>query len=214
MNDPMRILKADHREVEKLLKRLADSDEGRERNELANEVAMKLTAHMEIEESIVYPPVSEEVGAEDREEAEIEHRLARQGLETMMSMLEQPGFGAAVQMLLGGISHHVEEEERELLPELRSALERDEWEAMGDAIAAAKEAAGLPVPQQTQRRSSKRGRTSGSTRAGESKARKSGGSTRKKPASATKKSGTKTSSTTKTSSSSTGGRRTASAAKR
>ena len=224
MNDPMRILKADHREVERLLKRLADTDEGRERNELANEVATKLTAHMEIEESIVYPPVSEEVGEEDREEAEIEHRLARQGLETMMSMIEQPGFGAAVQMLLGGITHHVEEEERELLPELRNAMERDEWAAMGDSIAAAKEAAGLPVPQETQRRSSKRrGRTSGSKRASESKARsssarKSGGSTRKQSASSTRKAGGSSRSTASKTSSSSGssstGRRKASAAKR
>ncbi len=181
MNDPMRILKADHREVEQLLKRLADTDEGDERNELAREVQMKLTSHMEIEESIVYPPVSDEVGEEDREEAEIEHRLARQGLETMMSMLDQPGFGASVQMLLGGITHHVEEEERELLPELRDALERDEWLAMGDAIAAAKEAAGFPVASPSSRRSGKRrNRTSGAARASESKRRS--GTTAKKTA--------------------------------
>ncbi len=182
MNDPMRILKADHREVEQLLKRLADTDEGDERNELAHEVNLKLTAHMEIEESIVYPPVSDVVGEDDREEAEIEHGLARQGLATMMSMLELPGFGAAVQMLAGGVSHHVEEEERELLPELRNALERDEWQAMGDAIAAAKEAAGLPVPEPTARRSSKRqGRSSGATRVSESK-RRSASTAKKKPA--------------------------------
>lgn len=182
MNDPMRILKADHREVEQLLKRLADTDEGDERNELAREVQMKLTSHMEIEESIVYPPVSEEVGEEDREEAETEHRLARQGLETMMSMLDQPGFGASVQMLLGGITHHVEEEERELLPELRDALERDDWLSMGDAIATAKEAAGLPVPTTSSRRSGKRrNRTSGASRASESK-RRSGTTAKNAPA--------------------------------
>lgn len=214
MNDPMRILKADHREVERLLKRLADTDEGRERRQLADEVAMKLTSHMEIEESIVYPPVSEEVGEEDREEAEIEHRLARQGLDTMMSMLDQPGFGAAVQMLLGGISHHVEEEERELLPELRSAMDRDEWEAMGDAIAAAKQAAGLPVPDQTRRRSSKRrGRTSGSARANEAKARTTGA---KKATGAAKKQSGRASGRSTAKKSAAGGstRRAASAAKR
>lgn len=174
MNDPMRILKADHREVEQLLKKLADTDEGTERKRLAKEVAMKLSAHMDIEESIVYPPVGSEVGEEDREEAEIEHRLARQGLDTMMSMVEQPGFGAAVQMLLGGITHHVEEEETQLLPELKDAMERDEWLALGDAIASAKLAAGLPLPEAPRRRSSKRrGRSTGAARTSESKARRS-----------------------------------------
>lgn len=181
MNDPMRILKADHREVEKLLKQLADAEEGSERNELAREVEMKLTSHMDLEESIVYPPVSERVGDEDREEAEIEHRLAREGIQTMMSMLDKPGFGASVQMLLAGIKHHVEEEESQLLPELKDAMDRDEWAAMGDEIAAAKEAAGLPVPEPTPRRSSKRRRTSGAKRATESKARKTGAA-KKSPA--------------------------------
>jgi hemerythrin-like domain-containing protein len=210
MNDPMRILKADHREVERLLKRLADTDEGNERNKLAREVQMKLTSHMEIEESIVYPPVSEEVGEEDREEAETEHRLARQGLETMMSMLEQPGFGASVQMLLGGITHHVEEEERELLPELRDALDRDEWLAMGDAIAAAKEAAGLPVPAPSSRRSSKRrGRSSGAARASESKRRSSGNSKSAASTSTPKKSTAKKSTAKKTSANKTPAKKTA-----
>src|SRR4051812_16301258 len=103
----MRILKADHREVEKLLTRLADSDEGSEREEMVQELAMKLTAHMETEESMVYPTVKTSVGEEDEEEAEIEHRLAREGLQTVQQMMEQPGFGAAVEMLKGGIMHHV-----------------------------------------------------------------------------------------------------------
>jgi|SRR5829696_6641036 len=156
MNDPMRILKADHREVEGLLTKLADTDEGSEREQLANEVMAKLTAHMEMEESIVYPPVRTEVGAEDEEEAEVEHRLAREGLQKMMSMLEAPGFGAAVEMLKGGITHHVQEEETQILPELKEALSREQWTALGDAIAEAKEAAGLPVPQPPRRKSSKR----------------------------------------------------------
>src|SRR3954469_13181155 len=155
MNDPMRILKADHREVEGLLTKLADTDEGSERNQLADEGMTKLTAHMEMEESIVYPPVRTEVGAEDEEEAEVEHGLAREGLQKMMSMLETPGFGAVVEMLKAGIKHHADEEETQILPELRDAAGREQWVAMGDALARAKEAAGMPVPQPQRRRSTK-----------------------------------------------------------
>src|SRR6188768_1198775 len=137
-NDPMRILKADHREVEKLLDKLADSEEGAEREAMVDELVMKLRAHMDAEESIVYPPVKAEVGVEDEEEAEIEHGLAREGLEKVQQMVEMPGFGAAVEMLKGGISHHVEEEETQLLPELKERLDRDEWLAIGDALVEAK----------------------------------------------------------------------------
>jgi hemerythrin-like domain-containing protein len=155
-NDPMRILKADHREVEKLLDRLADSEEGAEREQMVEELVTKLSAHMDAEESIVYPPVKASVGAEDEEEAQIEHGLAREGLDKVQQMVEMPGFGAAVEMLKGGISHHVEEEETQLLPELKENLEPEEWLAIGDALIEAKKAAGLPVPQPPRRRSTKR----------------------------------------------------------
>ena len=88
---------------------------------------MKLTAHMDLEESIVYPSVREAVGQEDEEEAEVEHRLAREGLDKLNSLVDVPGFGAAVEMLKGGIMHHVEEEENELLPDLKDAISREEW---------------------------------------------------------------------------------------
>jgi hemerythrin-like domain-containing protein len=156
MNDPMRILKADHREVEKLLKKLADSEEGPERQEMVGELTTKLSLHMEIEESIVYPLVREHVGEEDEEEADVEHQLARDGLEKVNDLVEAPGFGAAVEMLMAGIKHHVEEEESQLLPDLKDDMERDEWLAMGDAIAEAREAAGMPVPQPARRKSTKR----------------------------------------------------------
>ena len=159
VNDPMRILKADHREVEKLLKQLAESEEGAEREEMVSELVTKLTAHMEAEESIVYPPVKAEVGAEDEEEASVEHELAREGLQKVVQMSEMPGFGAAVEMLMGGISHHVHEEEHELLPELKDSLEREEWLRIGDALVEAKKAAGLPVPQPARRKSTKRAKS-------------------------------------------------------
>jgi hemerythrin-like domain-containing protein len=156
MNDPMTILKADHREVKRLLTALAESEEGAEREKMCDEVTTALKLHMEIEEKILYPVVAKEIGAEDAEEADIEHGLAREGLRTMGSMVAKPGFGAAAEMLKGGITHHVEEEETELLPELKEKLDRADWLALGDAIAAAKAAAGAPVPPARRRRSAKR----------------------------------------------------------
>ena len=156
MNDPMTILKADHREVKKALTTLADTDEGPEREQLVSEVSQSLSLHMQIEEQLLYQLVASEIGAEDEEEAEIEHSLARDGLAKVNELVAKPGFGAAVEMLKAGILHHVEEEETELLPELKSALARDEWLALGDKIAAAKAEAGAPVSPSRGRRSTKR----------------------------------------------------------
>ena len=170
MNDPMRILKADHREVEKLLKKLGDSEEGAERQAMVDELTMKLNLHMELEESIVYPMVREHVGEEDEEEADVEHQLTRDGVEKLNAMVDAPGFGAVVEMLMGGIGHHVHEEENEILPELKDEMGREEWVAMGDAIAEARAAAGMPVPEPTRRKSSKRSTSSKTSSRGKAKA--------------------------------------------
>jgi hemerythrin-like domain-containing protein len=152
----MTILKADHRDVKKMLTALADSDEGAVREKMAREVAESLTLHMNIEESLLYPLVARDVGKEDAEEADVEHGLAREGVAKMSELVEKPGFGAAVEMLKAGITHHVEEEENELLPELKSALSREQWLELGDKIAEAKAAAGAAVAPAARRKSTKR----------------------------------------------------------
>lgn len=145
MNDPLSILRADHREAKGLLEKLADTDEGAMRERLVAELEAALTLHMSIEEQLLYPLVAEHVGEDDEHEAEVEHGLARDGLAKLVAMVAEPGFGAAVEMLKAGIGHHVKEEESELLPELKAAVGREQWLALGDAIAQAKADAGAPL---------------------------------------------------------------------
>jgi hemerythrin-like domain-containing protein len=157
MPDPMTLLKADHREVAKMLDTLVDSEEGTGREKVVEQLRAALALHMEIEERLLYDLVEREVGPEDREEAEIEHGLARDGLDKVVQLVAAPGFGAAVEMLKAGIKHHVDEEEKEILPELKSNMDRTQWMAIGDQIAQAKEAAGQqPSAATSTRRSSRR----------------------------------------------------------
>jgi iron-sulfur cluster repair protein YtfE (RIC family) len=156
MNDPLTILRSDHREVSKMLNALAETDEGKEREQLLADVQAALTLHMQIEEELLNPLVQEHVGAEDEEEAEIEHGLAREGLQKAVELVAAPGFGAVVEMLKAGIKHHVDEEEREILPELKSAMERDDWRSLGDAIAKMKADAGDAREAKPTRRSGRR----------------------------------------------------------
>ena len=156
MNDPMTMLKGDHQEVKAMLKALAESEEGPEREALCQKATEALRLHMTIEEELVYPLIKMHVGAEEDEEANIEHGLARDGLTTMGSMVDKPGFGAAVEMLAGGINHHLEEEESNCPPELKAAMKRTDWPRLGDQIAAGKTAAGAPVAKPHKRRAAKR----------------------------------------------------------
>ena len=138
MNDPVALLKKDHREAEAILKMLAESKPGARRRAAVKKLDAALRLHMEIEEKFVYPVIERVVGDEEAEEANIEHGLAREGLADLTRLVDQHGFGATVAMLTAGIKHHVKEEERELFPELKRKLDRASLAELGDEVAAAK----------------------------------------------------------------------------
>jgi hemerythrin-like domain-containing protein len=138
MNDPVAILKRDHREVAQMLKTLDASKPGARRRQTVEKLTHELELHMEIEERDIYPVVQRVVGREEAEEAGVEHRLAREGLAELRRLVDEPGFGAAVAMLTAGIKHHVKEEETEVFPKLKSELDRDELSELGDAVMARK----------------------------------------------------------------------------
>ena len=140
MNDPVVLLKQDHREAATLLKTLADSKPGARRRSTVEKLVGALTLHMEIEESRVYPLVAQLVGREEEQEAEIEHGLVRDGLVKLQELVDEPGFGAVVAMLTAGIRHHVKEEEQEIFPELKKKLDREQLRDLGDVVAADKKA--------------------------------------------------------------------------
>ena len=138
MNDPVAILKRDHREVAQMLKTLDGSKPGARRRQTVDKLTQALELHMEIEERDIYPVVARVIGKEEAKEADVEHRLAREGLADLRRLVDEPGFGAAVAMLTAGIKHHVKEEESEVFPELKSKLAKDELAELGDAVVAAK----------------------------------------------------------------------------
>ncbi len=138
MNDPIAMLKRDHREVAELLTKLGDSKPGPRRRGNVDKIEQALTLHMRIEEQLVYPLVARAIGQEEAKEAEIEHGLVRDGLGQLRALVDEPGFGAVVEMLKAGIKHHVKEEEKEIFPELKRKIDRATLREVGDEIAAEK----------------------------------------------------------------------------
>jgi len=118
-------LTQEHRKVEQLFGRLSKADKAG-RAGLVDELEQALSVHMAVEEQHLYPIVEQVAGDEAEEEAETEHDLAREGIARLRAMVvDEPGFGAVVDMVSAGIGHHVQEEENEIFPELRrQAAER------------------------------------------------------------------------------------------
>ena len=117
--DPTKILEADHREAEKLLAQIKQT-EGQQRGKLVETLATALRAHMQLEEQVLYPQSKSVVGDEEVEEATNEHKIAKDALADLVTLSpDEPGVGAAVEMLAAALAHHIKDEETEFFPQLR-----------------------------------------------------------------------------------------------
>jgi hemerythrin superfamily protein len=133
--DAIEIIMQEHREAERLFAQL----HGRRDEELVERLTELLTAHTEAEERVLYPAVVDLVDGGQKlvQEAIEEHRQA----EHLLAAIEaaEPG-SADVQQLVGqleqAVTHHVQEEESEVLPRLRERASDDVLDTLGRALVA------------------------------------------------------------------------------
>lgn len=131
------MLKADHREVERLFAQFDAADgDTRTQAELASRIGQALAIHAELEESLLYPrllvPSNDEIDLVC--EATVEHGTLH-GLIADMNGRDpgDPMVKARVVVLKEYVKHHVREEENELFPKVeKSDLDLD---AIGEEMA-------------------------------------------------------------------------------
>ncbi len=144
--DPIALIKEDHRRALALFEEYqALGDEDYEQREaLVATIVDELEAHMEMEESIVYPAFRGAFDAEGTkkvEEGYAEHGVAKDLMAELKGLDPQdPQFDAKVQVLKENITHHVEEEESELLPNAEEAMNGDDMARIGEEMMAYKDA--------------------------------------------------------------------------
>jgi hemerythrin superfamily protein len=116
--DAIQLLKADHREVERLFKQFHDARGEERRMQLCERICMELMVHTEIEEEIFYPTCREFLKDDEIiNESLIEHQAAKDLIDEIRGMdAYDDMFDARMQVLQEQIEHHVEEEEKELFP--------------------------------------------------------------------------------------------------
>jgi hypothetical protein len=108
------LLKADHREVERLFGEFESTRSDDRKQEIAARICEALKAHTTIEEEIFYPAFLEATEETDiHHEAEIEHAGATHLIEEIESAgPEDDHFEARVTVLKEMVRHHVNEEEK------------------------------------------------------------------------------------------------------
>jgi hypothetical protein len=121
--NPVDIIKQDHRKVEGLFEQFESTQDQKQKLEIAKQICLELSVHAEYEEELVYPLLADE-DEDTEEEAELEHEL----IKFMISQLDgvtarDKTLEPKVKVLKELVQHHVEEEESEALPELKDNQE-------------------------------------------------------------------------------------------
>jgi hemerythrin superfamily protein len=140
-NDAIKLLEADHRQVDKWFKEYEATNGAKTKAKLVDQIITALKVHTQIEEEIFYPVSREFLDSESEEmvdEAVVEHASAKNLIAEIEAMeVGDDLFDAKVKVLSELIEHHVEEEEKEYFPETRKT-EMD-MEAVGAQMKARKE---------------------------------------------------------------------------
>ncbi|WP_042373231.1 hemerythrin domain-containing protein [Streptacidiphilus neutrinimicus] len=144
--DAIVLLKDDHNTVERLFKDFEKAGDRahKTKRDIADEVIEELTVHTWIEEKIFYPAAREAVPQTKDHvlESVEEHHVVLWMLSELTGLdPKDERFDAKMTVLMENVRHHVEEEEQEWFPQVRSAMGRNRLVELGEELAAAKSTA-------------------------------------------------------------------------
>ena len=129
--DAIKLLKEQHRMVEKLFSQLEEA-EGEEKADLFAQLADSFLVHCHIEEELFYPAVFEDRTEDDLREAVEEHLQAKRIIADMLDMdQEDEQWTAKCAVLKEDIQHHVKEEENELFPQVQKDFTKKRLDELG-----------------------------------------------------------------------------------
>ncbi|MGC0334220.1 hemerythrin superfamily protein [Streptomyces sp. SAI-170] len=130
-DDLITMVTTDHRELQRLFG-MMKSDRSSRPLALPLAVAM-LEAHSEAEEDRVYPAVAREAGEKEEAEhaAEEHHEAESLGKHLLEMDWESEEFERALEQWIGAVEHHMQEEENDILPALREAVDSDRLRELG-----------------------------------------------------------------------------------
>lgn len=138
------LLKQDHEKVKELLNKLDETGDGavKTREKLFAQLKQELTVHSEAEEKTFYDALKE---AEETHEIVLEgveeHHVASALLTELDAMpKDDERWGAKLSVLKENVTHHIEEEEKELFKKARKVLDAAQAEEIAKRMEAEKRA--------------------------------------------------------------------------
>jgi hemerythrin superfamily protein len=142
--DAIALTKKDHRTVEDLFARYKKLGPRafKSKQRIVERLTKELSIHAGIEEQLLYPALRAASSDGMVDEALSEHQEVKEELAALEKMKpEEAGYDDRVLQLMQDVTHHAKEEERDMLPRLRTALTKKELDQLGDQMRLAKKAA-------------------------------------------------------------------------
>ena len=139
--DAIKLLSADHREVEALFEKFEKASRDGTKEKIAKQICTELKIHAQIEEEVFYPALRGKIDDDLLNEAYVEH----DGAKLLINDIEKSGpddrfFDAKVTVLSEEIKHHVKEEEKQQENMFQQARAADvDLDALGEQMLARKE---------------------------------------------------------------------------
>ncbi|MBA2735508.1 MAG: hemerythrin domain-containing protein [Pyrinomonadaceae bacterium] len=127
------LLKTDHDKVARLFQKVKADTEGEQHKELFEKIKEELDVHTHIEETIFYPRLKKESELEDIVlEGIEEHHQAKMFLRELDGLSDDSEkFEPKLKVLMEDITHHVQEEEGKMFPDVEKILGAAELEKLG-----------------------------------------------------------------------------------
>jgi hemerythrin superfamily protein len=126
------LLKQQHEEVRDLYTKYQQADDSDEKQALFEELADNLAAHAAIEERLFYPATYGSELEQELREAVEEHLAVKRELADLLALTpDEDGFDAKMKVLMEMVEHHIDEEERAILPGAEERLGEDRLERLG-----------------------------------------------------------------------------------
>jgi len=124
------VIKSDHDRLKNWFDEYEAADKPAERKKIVADVLMALKLHAAMEEEIFYPAVRPHVGAEQMNESDEEHHVARVLVAELDAHAGDSGhLDAKFTVLMENIRHHIDEEEEQVLPKAQEM--KIDFEALG-----------------------------------------------------------------------------------
>jgi hemerythrin superfamily protein len=149
--DALELLVGDHNRMKGLFARFAEAHESDDRagqEQVAQTIFATLDVHTQIEETVFYPAIqdlNDEIHDTVIEGLE-EHRVAKELIAEARALdPSDERWAAKVKVLTESVEHHVEEEESEMFPKVRAAMDSDRRATLGAQLDRKKGGLGAPT---------------------------------------------------------------------